>query len=700
MGRLHPVRLVRRLVASPRPWFATSARMRALGIFLPLAILAASLLGGGFAFNPAAAQSLGGRTFTLISRSTGAVELTWSSGTGQTGYRLNRITSTGTVAVAPTIAATGTSFTDQLGTGVAVACYQLEILSGTNVAGRSDVLCAIVNEAAGTHAPRNVTVFTNETPNVGIRWDAPTQTSPAIVGYLVVPLGRTVLPGDAGVFSPNNRVALDLTPRTFGCYMVLALVPDSALVPFKIGGFSDIVCAAPGTFSPQGTSPTLTGTATPTRTATVAASGTATPPASSSTATNTPISQGATLTTTATSSVSPSSVVSTTPGASSSPTATTTATPSSTSSFTLSPVSSVSPTPTPSISVTPVFSLTPCFDCPSPTPSVTPTPCPSCPTATTTPTPTITTTFTPSATVVTGGVAWVRKADMLTRRGVHAVAVGPDNRIYVFGGGQPDVLAFNTVEAYDPVTNTWTARANMPTARQELAAATAPNGRIYVAGGAASRADAVALTTLEEYDPITNTWASRAPMPTARIGLALVTAPNGRLYAIGGYSTAANTALSHVEEYDPTTNQWTRRADMPTPRTRFGATLGSDGRIYAVGGDFGGFAPQATLEVYDPIANSWQTRAPMPSARPEGAAATAANGRIYVVGGFLNNVELRLVEEYTPATDSWVRRADMLDRRRGPGLAAANGRLYAIGGFGGTGEFGDTLNSVEEGTLF
>jgi N-acetylneuraminic acid mutarotase len=271
----------------------------------------------------------------------------------------------------------------------------------------------------------------------------------------------------------------------------------------------------------------------------------------------------------------------------------------------------------------------------------------------------------------------------------------------VFGGGHHEGAVFNTVEAYDTGSDTWSGRANMPTARVFAAAATAPSGKIYVAGGSTSVDSSTALDAMEEYNPATNSWTTRAPMPTARLGLALVAAPNGKLYAIGGYSTSAQQALGFVEEYDPTTDQWTRRADMPSARTRFGAALGLDGKIYATGGDLGGFAPQPSLEVYDPIANTWTTRTPLPTARSDIAAATAGNGRIYVVGGFITQGELSLVEEYTPATDSWVRRDDMQDRRRVPGLVTgANGRLYAIGGFGGTAQFGTTLDTIEEGTPF
>src|ERR1043166_3795658 len=60
----------------------------------------------------------------------------------------------------------------------------------------------------------------------------------------------------------------------------------------------------------------------------------------------------------------------------------------------------------------------------------------------------------------------------------------------------------------------WTTKASMPTARQYLAAASA-GGTIYVLGGSNFNV----LDTLEAYDPATNTWTTKASMPTGRLGL-------------------------------------------------------------------------------------------------------------------------------------------------------------------------------------
>lgn len=71
----------------------------------------------------------------------------------------------------------------------------------------------------------------------------------------------------------------------------------------------------------------------------------------------------------------------------------------------------------------------------------------------------------------------------------------------------------------------------MQSVRQGLAVAASPDGKIYAVGGTALGApdpEAQPLSLLEEYDPVADTWTTRAPMPTPRADLALVRAPSGR----------------------------------------------------------------------------------------------------------------------------------------------------------------------------
>src|SRR5258708_6096591 len=122
-----------------------------------------------------------------------------------------------------------------------------------------------------------------------------------------------------------------------------------------------------------------------------------------------------------------------------------------------------------------------------------------------------------------------------------------------------------TVEAYDPATDTWTSKAAMPTARWELGVAVV-NGIIYAVGG--QDAEPNGLTTVEAYDPATDTWTTKAPMPTGRYRLG-VAAVNGVLYAVGGLHGL--TGVDIVEAYDPVTDTWTTKAPLPTALASVGA---------------------------------------------------------------------------------------------------------------------------------
>ncbi len=195
---------------------------------------------------------------------------------------------------------------------------------------------------------------------------------------------------------------------------------------------------------------------------------------------------------------------------------------------------------------------------------------------------------------------WRALAPMPTKRGAAAVAEA-GGKFYVVGGAaqlppyanlpirpiEPH-RSLDTVEEYDPARNTWRARAPMPTARNHMGAGTV-NGRIYVIGGRLTAAFSIVMPgqsdAVQEYDPAANAWATKAPMPTARSGHAVV-AMNNRLYAAGGeiqtYQYVG--AFRAFEAYDPLTNTWAPLPYMPSPRHSFAmAALGN--RIHIVSGD-------------------------------------------------------------------------------------------------------------------
>ncbi len=59
----------------------------------------------------------------------------------------------------------------------------------------------------------------------------------------------------------------------------------------------------------------------------------------------------------------------------------------------------------------------------------------------------------------------------------------------------------------------------------------------------------------------TDTWAKKADMPTARFGFQTYLV-RGKIYAIGGTTVMSN-ALKTVEEYNPVSDTWRKLGDMP-----------------------------------------------------------------------------------------------------------------------------------------
>lgn len=275
--------------------------------------------------------------------------------------------------------------------------------------------------------------------------------------------------------------------------------------------------------------------------------------------------------------------------------------------------------------------------------------------------------------VATGnGNFWTTKAPMPTAisGAVYDVIGG---KLYMAGGQVANNCApISSLEVYDPATDSWTTGASMPTARWYGAGA-AVNGILYVMGGEGGGCPGPVYHTVEAYNPVTNSWTTKAPMPTARtfFGVALV---NGILYAIGGGSAGAQNV---VEAYDPASNTWTTKASMPTARANLTVAV-VNGIIYAIGGN-GCCGYVSTVEAYNPTTNTWTTRAPTPTLRA-GTVSGVIQGVIYVAGGQTPSTFLNTLESYDPAADHWSTLPPMPTVRGNAMGGVVGNRLYVAGG--------------------
>jgi len=255
------------------------------------------------------------------------------------------------------------------------------------------------------------------------------------------------------------------------------------------------------------------------------------------------------------------------------------------------------------------------------------------------------------------------------------VTVNPScPKIYCIGGWNGS-SALTTNEAYDPATNTWTTKAPMPTARYFLTSSTV-NNVIYCIGG---NSGSNYLNVNEAYDPATNTWTTKAPMPTARDALTSG-AVNNIIYVIGGgigYCSVFNTN----EAYDPSTNTWSTKAPMPTARRALTSSVANN-IIYCLGGN-NCSTFYANNEAYDPISNSWTTKASM-FAVSNGLTSSSVNNVIYRIGGWVSGGWSNINQAYDPITNSWTNKASMPTARSSMTSSVINNIIYCIGGNNGT----------------
>lgn len=239
------------------------------------------------------------------------------------------------------------------------------------------------------------------------------------------------------------------------------------------------------------------------------------------------------------------------------------------------------------------------------------------------------------------------------------------------------------VWSYDPTTATYRARQNMPHARREFSVATL-DGKIYFVGGL----DTVGRPSpnLFEYAPATDTWTPLANLPTGRSAFGLV-ACRGKLYVLGGMrrSWFGNVVTARVEAYDPTTDTWMPRRPLPHARAGLAAVaLGHS--ILALGGErrwlFGrwGRVLSRLHQEYLTTPDRWlKERAPLPVQRRDHGA-VILDDRLYMVGGTAPFGWLEDCQVYQPGADHWTAATPLPQATDAPALVALDGRLLAFGG--------------------
>ncbi|XP_049740953.1 kelch domain-containing protein 7B [Elephas maximus indicus] len=169
---------------------------------------------------------------------------------------------------------------------------------------------------------------------------------------------------------------------------------------------------------------------------------------------------------------------------------------------------------------------------------------------------------------------------------------------------------------------------------------------LFLAGGIrGSGAKAICSNEVFCYNPLTDIWTQVQPMRQARAQLKLV-ALDGLLYAIGGE------CLYSMERYDPRTDSWTSRAPLPAGTFPVAhEAVACRGDIYVTGGHL-----FYRLLRYSPAKDAWDEC-------PYSASHRRCSD-IVAQGGFLYRFDLlrgvgAAVMRYNTVTGSWSRAASL-----------------------------------------
>lgn len=244
---------------------------------------------------------------------------------------------------------------------------------------------------------------------------------------------------------------------------------------------------------------------------------------------------------------------------------------------------------------------------------------------------------------------WSRLANMVMGVRGAAAAVAPDGRVFVFGGinatGKVD-----TIQIYDPDTNTWIKRSNgLIDAVWEAKAVYLESLQLfYIIGGEVTSQGSITVQWIS-LDSSTSWKYISGPglLPAGKLAGALLVAPNAsRLWYVGGAGLYESPSYS-ILEFDPAAPSWSVVEYMPSAVAALGAARGADGLYYLFGGGdsvFNDGAGQAAGYYYNPYTDEWGDLPDMVQPTKYHGGVATSDGRIWAVGGVNDTTVLGTVQ--------------------------------------------------------
>ncbi len=243
-------------------------------------------------------------------------------------------------------------------------------------------------------------------------------------------------------------------------------------------------------------------------------------------------------------------------------------------------------------------------------------------------------------------------------------------------------------DGWVPNAQVWSEGDEMQTPRMNFGTATW-NGKLFVFGGSTSSSNA-ATSSVECYDPASDTWTNRAPLPNALYDCTAATL-NGSIYV---YGTRTGGSV-FFGRYNPANNSWLPIAGAPEMSRAHAVThTGVQMILFAIDAPGGSTAVSTVL--YSPSNNEWMVfSAPLCSSNAprQSTFGFAGNGeQMYLVGGFRYDMfdvwnpqdETTRARRLTGVGSCWEWIPELNVKRQGLACTMVGDDLFAIGGRNGS----------------
>ena len=233
-----------------------------------------------------------------------------------------------------------------------------------------------------------------------------------------------------------------------------------------------------------------------------------------------------------------------------------------------------------------------------------------------------------------GTQSWTVLGNQIAPTG--AIVPLDDGGALVAGGIAWDTeTVLDRVERWDPTTQSWELTAPMSTPRLRHLLARV-GSLVLAAGGVDTYPGGAAMDTYELYDPETDTWSAPQQMAMPQSGAPHIVLADGSVLVAAGapVSGTVSEVTTSVQSYEPTTDTWAVRSSMSTGRWGHSISQLRDGRVVVAGGGLPGGSSINDVEIYDPATDAWTAGPPLAIARRLHSAVVLQSGELFVAGGF------------------------------------------------------------------